>query len=114
LPFRLEDVVPPFSLRNVHIPMADYSTPTEAQIELFVSEVNKELAERRSAVAHCQMGYGRTGTMLACYLIAEQAMPPLAAVSLVRQKRPGSIAKTQEEFLFLYWKYMLPLRKQQK
>jgi atypical dual specificity phosphatase len=51
---------------------------------------------------HCTAGYGRTGTILAAYLVA-QGYTPAAAITRVRELRPGSIetpdqAAAVEEF----------------
>jgi len=39
---------------------------------------------------HCLAGQGRTGTMLACYLVS-QGKSPGEAISEIRDLRPGSI-----------------------
>lgn len=38
---------------------------------------------------HCRHGRGRTGTMLACYLVHVKDMAPERAVLTVRIQRPG-------------------------
>ena len=52
-----------------HYPIEDFRAPSFEQAEAFVEFVDQQLAEGRTVVAHCWAGIGRTGTMLACYLI---------------------------------------------
>lgn len=73
-----------------HIPIADFHPPTLSQITEFVGFVNSCKVSGAKVVAHCFAGYGRTGTMLACYLVS-QGMSAQEAVETIRTKRPGSI-----------------------
>ncbi|MBP9891532.1 MAG: dual specificity protein phosphatase family protein, partial [Planctomycetes bacterium] len=45
---------------------------------------------------HCGAGIGRTGTFLAAYLVW-RGMKPDEAITLVREKRPGSIETEEQE-----------------
>ena len=40
---------------------------------------------------HCAMGCGRTGTMLACYLVAKEGYTADKAIEETRQRRRNSI-----------------------
>ena len=46
---------------------------------------------------HCAMGRGRTGTMLACYLVAREDYSPDKAIDETRRRRPGSIETRRQE-----------------
>lgn len=80
----------------LHLPLADFTAPTPPQIERFVAFVRRQNDERHAVAVHCGAGMGRTGTMLACYLvyIGESAEE---AISSVRAIRPGSIETTEQE-----------------
>jgi len=45
---------------------------------------------------HCGAGMGRTGTLLACYLVRD-GRQPAAAIAHLRTLRPGSIETTEQE-----------------
>jgi atypical dual specificity phosphatase len=56
------------------LPIPDGGAPTPEQADSFVTFVSKKLAEKQAVAVHCQGGLGRTGTMLAVYLISQGRM----------------------------------------
>jgi atypical dual specificity phosphatase len=90
-------------LAYAHIPVRDFSAPTMADVRSFIDFVRRATAERGGpVVAHCGSGYGRTGTMLACYLVAE-GRPPDEAIAAIRNMRPGSIETREQEEAVRAW-----------
>lgn len=91
-----ENVVRRFPIAYLHIPIADMAPPTMEQVHRFIEFIEQAEQEGRPAAAHCDAGQGRTGTMLACYLVWK-GYTTADAVNLVRRKRPGSIETADQE-----------------
>lgn len=91
-----EHEVTRFSFKAVHIPIPDGGIPTCGQLEQFVSAVGKWLEKGEKVVIHCGAGYGRSGTMLACYLV-KTGLASDEAIERVRLFRPASIETIQQE-----------------
>lgn len=85
-----------FGFEYRHIPIVDFNPPTQEQIDEFVVFTNKIVASGKRIVVHCDAGFGRTGTMLACYLVSKGSRG-ISAITEVRNKRPGSIETMEQE-----------------
>lgn len=83
-----------------HIPVADYTAPTLNQVQEAVATISSCLDKNMPIAVHCMAGIGRTGTILACYLV-KTGMPANEAISLIRERRPGSI-ETAEQVAVVY------------
>jgi atypical dual specificity phosphatase len=83
-------------LLNVHIPVEDMYPPSQQQIDVAMSAIEKALAQNFGVGIHCTAGFGRTGTMLACWFV-RQGHPSQAAIAKVRDLRPGSIETDEQE-----------------
>ena len=82
--------------------MADREPPTLAEARTLFLELDRLLAERQVVAVHCLAGLGRTGTVLAGYLV-HTGCEPLHALERVRALRPRSVqTAAQAEFLTAY------------
>lgn len=89
-----------FGFEYAHIPIEDLSIPTIEQIEEFVEFASRMRNIKKKIVVHCGAGIGRTGTMLACYLVSK-GYSAEESIAEVRRKRPGSI-ETDEQVEVVY------------
>ncbi|XP_036847124.2 dual specificity protein phosphatase CDC14B isoform X4 [Manis javanica] len=77
---------------------ADGSTPTDSIVKEFLDIC--ENAEGAIAV-HCKAGLGRTGTLIACYIMKHYRMTAAETIAWVRICRPGSVIGPQQQFLVM-------------
>ena len=68
----------------------DYGDASLAHLLDMVKVLAFSVTQGKVAV-HCHAGLGRTGVLIACYLVYANRLRANEAVRLVRNKRPGSI-----------------------
>lgn len=82
----------------------DYGVPSLEVLDNIVDYINIKITkEEKPLVVHCAAGKGRTGTILAAYLLKQDNISSQDAIKKIRSLRPGSIqSKIQEEILHEY------------
>ncbi|MCX8037650.1 MAG: dual specificity protein phosphatase family protein [Candidatus Sumerlaeia bacterium] len=99
----MDDIVASHGFAYRHYPIDDFCAPTMEQALDFVKFVDEQTARGHGVVAHCWAGIGRTGTMLACYLIHRGDS---AQTALKKIRRIGGIeSREQEKFLEEFEQY---------
>jgi atypical dual specificity phosphatase len=88
---------PELGIDSVHLPVADFTAPTQAQLEAGVAAIAQALARGQRVAVHCGAGLGRTGTLLACYLVSALGLSAKEAIHRVRVARPRSIETEEQE-----------------
>ncbi|KAM9744165.1 dual specificity protein phosphatase CDC14B isoform 4-T4 [Menidia menidia] len=74
----------------------DGSTPNDSIVRKFLNIC--ENSEGAIAV-HCKAGLGRTGTLIACYMMKHYRLTAAEAIAWIRICRPGSVIGPQQNFV---------------
>lgn len=81
------------------LPTPDGAAPTVEQAYAFIAFVNAHKSAKDAVAVHCEAGCGRTGTIIAAYLIAE-GLSAAAAIQRVRDCESCAV-ETRRQIVFL-------------
>ena len=88
------EVVSRFGFEYLHAHIS--GAPTIDLLDEIVRFIDLKNGESKAVLIHCGEGIGRTGTVLAAYLVYH-GMAAEEAIKRVRQLRPGSIQNLEQE-----------------
>jgi len=94
-------------LEYLHIPTEDLSAPDIDKIDATVDFIHEQIKNKDPVMVHCAAGIGRTGTILASYLIKYQNLTAKEAIKKIRQERPGSIQSESQEIAVTFYEKFL-------
>ena len=81
----------------------DMYPPTFPQIDRIIDFIQYQIANDVPVAVSCKAGVGRTGTVLACYLVYTEEYNAGDAIEHLRTLRPGSIESPfQRDFVYRY------------
>ncbi|MGO8948179.1 MAG: dual specificity protein phosphatase family protein [Ktedonobacterales bacterium] len=85
-----------FDIEVLHLPIEDLASPSPAEFLAALDFIDHQRALGRAIAVHCRMGQGRTGSILAAYLIRRGVAPKDALVEL-RAICPGAVENQYQE-----------------
>jgi atypical dual specificity phosphatase len=94
-------------IHYLHLKVEDFGAPSVEEMDEVVNFIDKKIRSGRSVLVHCAAGKGRTGVVLAAYMVKKQNLTSEQAIEKIRIMRPGSVQSiTQETALSMYKKYL--------
>lgn len=93
-------LLPP-SARHVRIAIRDFSVPTQEQLEGALDEIDAELAAGGLVYVHCWAGCGRTGVVVASWLVRHGASPHDALATIAETRGVGCPQTLEQRLLVL-------------
>lgn len=78
-------------LQVIHLPIADYSTPSLEELRTAVRQALAQAQSGRNIAVHCYAGIGRTGLFLACMAKTARQLKPSEAINWVRAAIPHAV-----------------------
>lgn len=86
----------------LHIPVPDLTAPLPEQFHRALGFIDQQWAEGQAVAIHCLQGQGRTGSVLAAFLIRE-GTAAADAIAALRALCPGALSSpAQEEALHAF------------
>jgi atypical dual specificity phosphatase len=84
-------------LEYMHLKVDDFCAPSLESLETTVSYIDQHINEAKPVLVHCAAGKGRTGTVLAAYIMKQDPnLSALDAISKIRILRPGSVQSEEQ------------------
>jgi len=98
-------------LEDYNEPVPDFHAPTQAQIDKIITYIDSHLENGIPVGVSCNAGIGRSGVVLACYLV-HRGLTPKDALELIRKKR-GRGPEVPEQIMAVE-EYWLRIKSQRK
>ena len=97
LPEELTDGV---EMEFLHVPMGDHKGPSQADLAKAATIVQERLAAGKKVMVHCLAGEGRTGCVLAAYMIRSRDVDAPKALEIIRGAKREFVEWSQEKAVY--------------
>ncbi len=97
LPAELTDGI---EMEFVHLSMRDHGTPDQTVLDSGATLIQTRIDEGKRELVHCLAGEGRTGCILAAYLIKYKRKSAEEALNSLRKIKPAFVESSQEQSLY--------------
>ena len=85
-----------------HIPLRDHQAPDAVNLGEAATFVRDKVMEGKTTLVHCLAGEGRTGCVLAAYLINDRGVSADEAIKVLRRIKPSFVERGQEKAVLDY------------
>ena len=85
-------------MEHLHVPIPDFTAPSLSLLKRIVGFISAMIDKEKPVLVHCYAGIGRTGTVLAAYLIS-QGNDVETALQKVRSRVPGAVQTPEQEHI---------------
>jgi protein-tyrosine phosphatase len=82
--------------------MQDHTPPDQPSLIAAVEFLRGRLGEGKSVAVHCLAGEGRTGCVLAAFLISDRHLAAAEALRVLREIKPQFVERAQEKSIYDY------------
>eukprot|EP00762_Andalucia_godoyi_P000783 ANDGO_03874.mRNA.1 Tyrosine-protein phosphatase CDC14 len=104
-----------FMDKGIHyynFPWHDMGVPNLSLVVQIVQCIRGVTQKGKKVAIHCHAGLGRTGLVIACYLVYAKNMDPQEAILSVRRDRPKALqTRGQVRFVYLFAAHLRRLRR---
>jgi atypical dual specificity phosphatase len=91
-----QTILAELEITETHLPVPDLTPPSPDDIRTAIAVIDAAHASGLTVAVHCAAGLGRTGTVMAAWLVT-QGLDADAAIARIRELRTGSIETDEQE-----------------